>query len=137
VCVPYSSGFKPEFTYNPDDNLYYRREFGAAQIDGETGEQLRFQNVIVLFAEYAPYRGNAIAIKEGHLSCKLTGTGYGFYITGGKYKIIRWQKDTRDSIMTLTNLDKSALYLNPGKSFICVTSTDYNKSVVINSDIKK
>ena len=136
VCVPYSNAFKAEFIYNPDDNLYYRKQFGAAHIDGETGEQIRFENVIVLFAEYAPFRGNSIAIREGHYSCKLTGTGYGFYINGGKYKVIKWQKETRESIMNLYNTNNTELYLNPGKSFICVTSTAYNKSVVINSDIK-
>ncbi|MCL1859746.1 MAG: DUF3048 domain-containing protein [Oscillospiraceae bacterium] len=136
ICVPYSNAFKPEFIYNPDDNLYYRKQFGEAHIDGETGEQIKFENIIVIFAEYAPFRGNAIAIREGHWSCKLTGTGYGFHITGGKYKVIKWKKETRESIMTLYNTDNTDLLLNPGKSFICVTSTIYNKSVVINSDIK-
>ena len=136
ICVPYSNGVKPEFIYNPDDNLYYRNQYGKAHIDGETGEQLRFENVIVIFAEYTPFRGNAIAIREGHYACKLTGTGYGFYITGGKYKVIKWQKETRESVMNLYNTDNSDLLLNPGKSFICVTSTAYNKSVVINADLK-
>jgi len=136
ICVPFSNGVKPEFLFNPDDKLYYRKQYGAAHIDGETGEQLRFENVIVLFAEYTPFRGNAIAIREGHWKCDLTGSGYGFYITNGKYKIIKWQKETRESIMYLYNMDNSKLYLNPGKSFVCVTSTAYNKSVVINSDLK-
>ncbi|MCL2096878.1 MAG: DUF3048 domain-containing protein, partial [Oscillospiraceae bacterium] len=135
VSAPYSNGFRPEFLYNPEDKLYYRKQFGAAHTDGETGEQLKFENVIVLFAEYTPYRGNDIAIREGHLACDLTGAGYGFYINGGKYKVIRWAKETRESSLYLYNRDDSDLYLNPGKSFICVTSTDYNRSVVINSDL--
>ncbi|MCL2158070.1 MAG: DUF3048 domain-containing protein [Oscillospiraceae bacterium] len=137
VCVPYSNGFKPEFIYNPDDKLYYRKQFGAAHIDGATGEQIKFENVLVIFAEYSAYRANAIAIREGHLACKLTGAGYGFYITGGQYKIIKWQKETRESSLYLYETDNTKLYLNPGKSFICVTSTAYNKSVVINADIKE
>ncbi|MCL1793663.1 MAG: DUF3048 domain-containing protein [Oscillospiraceae bacterium] len=136
ISVPYSNAFKAEFIYKTDDKLYYRKQYGAAHTDGATGEQIKFENVIVIFAEYAPFRGNAIAIKEGHWSCDLTGTGYGFYITGGKYKIIKWQKDTRESMLILYNSDNTKLFLNPGKSFICVTSKAYNKSVVINSDIK-
>lgn len=136
VWVPYSNGFAPEFIYNPDDKLYYRKQFGAAHIDGETGEQIRFQNVVVMFAEYTPFTESEIARKEGHLACKLTGDGYGFYITNGKYKTIQWKKDTRDSVLNFFNLDGSELYLNPGKSFICVTSKAYNKNVVINSDVK-
>ena len=136
ICVPYSSAFKPEFIYKKEDKLYYRKQYGAAHIDGATGEQIKFENLIVLFAEYAPFRGNEIAVKEGHWSCDITGTGYGFYITGGKYKIIKWQKENREGILALYNTDNTKLFLNPGKSFICVTSKAYNKSVVINADVK-
>jgi len=136
VRVPYSSAFSVEFLYNPDDNLYYRKQFGEPHIDGETGEQIRFDNVIVLFAQYTPFKGNEIAIKEGHWKCRLTGTGYGFYINGGKYKIIKWVKETRESILNLYNTDGTDLFLNPGKSFICVTQTAYNKKVVISANLK-
>ena len=132
VAVPYSAGFKPEFMYNSSDKLYYRNQFGEAHVDGETGEQIKFENVIIIFAQYTPYRENAIAIAEGHLSCNLTGTGYGFYISGGKYKTIKWEKENRDGALKFYNLDNSDLFLNPGKSFICVTSTAYNRSVTIN-----
>ena len=132
VSVPYSAHFQPEFIYNPADKLYYRTQFGAAHLDGATGEQLRFENVIVIFAEYTD-----LQTREGLLACKLTGTGFGFYINGGKYITIRWRKETRDSGLYLFNLNGSDLYLNPGKSFISVTSTAYNRSVVINSDLKE
>ncbi|MCL2773135.1 MAG: DUF3048 domain-containing protein [Oscillospiraceae bacterium] len=131
VAVPYSNSFKPEFIYNPSDKLYYRKQFGVAHIDGATGEQLKFENVIVMFAEYTD-----LGMSKGELACNLTGEGYGFYISNGKYIIIKWKKATRDGVLNFVNLDGSDLYLNPGKSFICVTSKVYNKSVVITSDIK-
>jgi len=132
VCVPYSRGFQPEFIYSPDDGQYYRKQFGEAHIDGANGQQLRFQNVIVLFADYTDLR-----MANGYLACNLTGTGYGFYISNGKYKIIKWAKSTRDSEFSLYNLNDTALYINAGKSFICVTSTVYNRSVVINDELRK
>jgi hypothetical protein len=133
VSVPYSGHFQPEFIYNPDDNLYYRTQFGEAHLDGATGEQLRFENIIVIFADYASLPAPN---PNGYLSCALTGTGFGFYINNGKYVTIRWSRETRDSGMYLYNLNNSALYLNPGRSFICVTSTAYNRSVVINADLR-
>lgn len=135
IHVPYSRVFSAEFIYNPEDNLYYRKQFGVAHIDGETGEQLRFQNVIIMFAEYTPFTGTAQAKAEGHYKCELTGTGVGFYISGGKYKPIIWEKETRDGSLHFYNSDESDLYLNPGKSFICVTQTTYVNGIKINSDI--
>ena len=131
VCVPYSNGFQPEFIYDPDDGLYYRKQYGAPHIDAGNNEQLRFQNVIILFADYTDLR-----MKNGYLACNLTGTGYGFYISHGKYKIIKWQKATRDSIYNLYNLNDTPLSINAGKTFISVTSTVYNRSVVINDEIR-
>jgi hypothetical protein len=135
VQVPYSNGFRPEFIYNPEDNLYYRRQYGVPHIDGATGEQLRFDNVIVLFAGYSAHTATPEGRRDGLLDCDLTGTGFGFYINAGKYKVIRWSKDSREDQLFLYNRDRSDLYLNPGKSFICVTSADYNRSVVITADL--
>ena len=131
IIVPYSNGFQPEFIYNPDDGLYYRKQYGSAHIDAGNNQQLRFQNVIVLFADY-----RALGVANGYLACNLTGTGYGFYISNGKYKIIKWEKRTRDSEYSLYNLNDTDLYINAGKTFICVTSTVYNRNVVINDEIK-
>ena len=134
IAVPFSGHFSPEFIYNPGDKLYYRKQFGTAHLDGATGEQLRFDNIIILFAEYTP---QPAPNPNGYVDCELTATGYGFYINSGKYITIRWRKDTRDGALNLFNLNNSDLYLNPGKSFVCITSTNYNRSVVINSDLKE
>ena len=129
VAVPFSAHFIPEFIFNPDDGLYYRRQFGGPHLDGATGEQLRFENVIVLFAEY-----RSMGTADGALACELVGTGFGFYISGGRFITIRWAKDSRDGPMRLFNLDHSDLYLNPGRSYIAVTSTSFNRSVIINAE---
>jgi hypothetical protein len=131
VQVPFSNAFRPEFIYNPEDSLYYRRQYGEPHIDGATGEQLRFENVIVIFAAYSRYPGAT----DGSLVCDLTGSGFGFYINAGKYKVIRWSKEDRESPLHLYNRDRSDLYLNPGRTFICVTSAEFNRSVVINENL--
>ena len=130
ITVPFSAHFRPEFIFNPEDGLYYRRQFGAAHLDGATGEQLRFENIIIIFAEY-----RSLGSTQGYLSCDLVGTGFGFYINGGRFITIRWRKDSRDGSLYFYNLDHSSLYLNPGRSYIGVTSTAFNRSVVINSEL--
>lgn len=126
ICVPFSTSFKPEFRYNETDKKYYRSQFGAPHKDGGNDVQLAFENLIILFVDY-----KATGHKNGYLDCFFTGDGYGFYITAGKYKTIRWHKDTRQSTVQLKELDNSDLQINPGKSYIALTSTAYNKSVVI------
>ena len=131
IAVPFATNTIREFVFNPEDGLYYRRQFGAAHIDGATGEQLRFENVIVLFAEYVSLGG-----REGHLACRLVGTGTGFYITGGRFTTIRWSKDSRDGPLHLFNWDGSDLYLNPGRTFICVTPTTFTNRVTISAELR-
>ena len=131
IAVPFARNTIREFVFNPEDGLYYRRQFSAAHIDGATGEQLRFENVIVMFAEYT-----SLGMAAGYLACRLVGTGSGFYITGGRYTTIRWSKDSRDGPLHFFNWDGSDLYLNPGRTFICVTPTTFLNRVTINADLR-
>lgn len=126
VCVPFSTSFKPEFRYNETEKKYYRSQFGAPHKDGGNGVQLAFENLIILFVDY-----KATGHANGYLDCFFTGDGYGFYVSDGKYKTIRWHKDTRQSTVQLKELNNSDLQINPGKSYIALTSTAYNKSIVI------
>ena len=131
IAVPFATNTIREFVFNPEDGLYYRRQFGSAHIDGATGEQLRFENVVILFAEYVSLGG-----REGYLACRLVGTGTGFYITGGRFTTIRWSKDSRDGPLHLFNWDRSDLYLNPGRTFICVTPTTFTNRVTISAELR-
>ncbi len=121
VLLPYSS-FKARFDYNADTNSYYRYQFGdMAHIDGTTGEQISFTNILVLICDV-----NEVGDKKGHLDIITENkNGKGYYISGGKYEEISWSKPTEDSPTTYFGADGNELVINRGKTFISIFP-DYN-----------
>ena len=48
ISLPYNSG--AYFEYDSANKVYKRYQYGGEQIDGETGGQLTFKNVLALYA---------------------------------------------------------------------------------------
>ena len=111
----------PWFEYNADDQLYYRFEYGAPHVDMETGEQLKFKNVIVQFADQEnvgdTYLLEIHVIKEGE--------GSGMYFTDGKAVPITWKKESWEDRTHYYTADGQPLNLNPGKTMIQIIPESY------------
>lgn len=117
VSIPFSSYAQSYLDYDPETKQYLKGQFGAKHIDGETGEQLSFKNGIILFARHYTIQGD----EYGRIGIDFTGTGTGYYVTDGKYKAIVWKKADRETPYALYEEDgKTALLLNPGKSYIAI-----------------
>ena len=120
VSVPYAID-NPWFEYNPADGLYYRFEYGAPHVDMETGEQLKFKNVIVQIVDQSLYLEDPIL-----LELYLVGKGTGYYFTDGKVIPIVWEKEsTNDRTMYYTT-DGQQLKMNPGKTMFEVAPPEMN-----------
>jgi hypothetical protein len=74
--------------------LYKAYEYGLEYIDGDTDEQMTFNNIIVLTTSIS------VIDDVGRLSVKLTGTGDGYFICGGKWTPITWQRDSNYEAFT-------------------------------------
>lgn len=124
ITTPISSYTSPWFEYNSDDGLYYRFEYGDAQIDGNTGEQLAFENVIIQFAHYTSI--------DDHDRQELdqVGEGEGYYATNGTIIPITWKKGSESSITKYYNEDGEEITLNPGKTWITVMESDRADQVI-------
>ncbi len=119
LLVKYNGGHHPYFEFNEDDGLYYRYQFtGDEHIDYNTGEQLAFTNIIVLYMKTANTKD-----EYNHLDVITTGSGEGYYVTAGGCEEIKWSKSSEDSPMKLTNSDGEPLLVNRGKSFFQICST--------------
>lgn len=114
VNIPFDS--KPYFTYNTEDGLYYRYQYGEAHIDRENDKQLAFKNIIV------QYVGEKSISKQDHQDLTFNGSGKGLYITDGKAEEITWKRSDDADKTHFYDASGNQLSLNPGKTFFEVVS---------------
>ncbi len=120
IRIPFSQSNGSYFTYDVNTKLYGKYEYGEAQIDEETGEQLTVTNVIVQSADMWQIKGDTY----GHRAAELVGSGTGYLATGGVYIPIKWSKASEKEATKWYNADGSELLLNKGKTWICVLQSE-------------
>ncbi|MEG1380913.1 MAG: DUF3048 domain-containing protein [Ruthenibacterium sp.] len=117
VLFHFSTDNVTQLTFNAADGLYYKKAYGEAQVDELNGTQLSFQNVLVLTAK--------IGLKpDQYCTDFLLTEGTGYYVYGGKYKKIHWQKGAPEAPLKLTDESGNPVEINTGKSYIAVLGTD-------------
>ncbi len=115
---------RTSFAYDETLGAYLRFQNGQKHIDGVTGEQLAFENVIVLICPYQ-YTGD----EKKHITVSDVGSGDGYYMTGGKYVPIRWSKSYGDKAITLSYPSGREVVLNPGKTNFEIIAGSYRLTV--------
>ena len=115
-------GYQPSFVYNASTGKYYRYQYGSAHVDGNTGAQLSFKNVVVLSVTSSVIPGDT----SGRRQFNDVGTGTGIYATDGVYVPITWSKASASAPLKLTYANGTPLKLNPGKTFISYVNGDAN-----------
>ena len=100
-------------TYDETTNKYWKSYNGEAQIDGVTGNQLSFTNVLVLEAKIQS-AANGI-----HRDVNWHG-GSGYYVSNGAVQKIKWSKSSESDRLMLYDEEGNELVLNRGKSYIAV-----------------
>ncbi|MDD6187031.1 MAG: DUF3048 domain-containing protein [Oscillospiraceae bacterium] len=118
IAYSYSNYRDVSFSYNPETDKYLKFAFGTPHSDADTGEQLAFDNVIVLMCEVGVEEENGI-LPEFYLD-----EGDGFYFTGGKMQKIKWSKKEPEDPLVLRDENDELLSINTGKTYVGVLSTD-------------
>lgn len=113
----------PWFEYHEDDGLYYRFQYNTAHIDGNTNEQLAYENIIVQFAHYTSIDDH------DRQQLDLVGSGTGLYATNGKIIPITWKKSSENAQTKFYTEDGEELVLNPGKTWIAVFESNNTEGV--------
>lgn len=114
---------QPYFEYDAAKNRYLRYQFGAAQIDQQTGEQLEFDNIIVKYVEPDYY-------ENGTPNYKISGVGEGYFITQGYGQKITWVKENESYGATKYYYeDGTEIILNPGKTYVALVETSQKITV--------
>ena len=101
--------------YNAETGRYQMHQYGADQIDGNTGDPLTFQNVFTLFAVNED-------VGQYHVA-QLLGSGDGYYASGGKIIPIKWYHETETEPFTFTLDDGTPLVQSIGNSYVGIIPT--------------
>lgn len=110
---------KPWFVYNEETGLYDRYQYKSSHVDGGTGEQLAFKNIIFQVCDYKMEPdGKYLDVKTASYG------GSGKYISNGKAMDITWVKEVEDGVGRYYDADGNELELNPGKTCICIILND-------------
>lgn len=104
---------KSYFTYNAETGLYYKNIHGKAQVDGLTGEQLTFANVIIQNTKWSKRDA------KGYLAFQtIDSTGDGYYFTKGRGIHITWKKTSDYSPTRYYDDNGNEIQINTGKTYI-------------------
>jgi hypothetical protein len=118
---------KPWFVYNAQSGLYERYEFGEAQTDGLTGEQLAVKNIIL-----QDCTSSLMDASNGTLDIDYRSTGgTGKYITGGKAIDITWSRTSDTDITRYFDASGQEIILNPGKTWVEIIESSKSDNNVI------
>ncbi len=103
--------------------LYFRQQ--RPHIDGATGEQLRFKNVIILEVPERPIRGDP----KGRIEQDVLGEGPARLFIDGKMISATWRKGAGFAQLRLYAANGSEIRLNPGPTWIAAIPSLENLSV--------
>ena len=106
--IVFNSGKSTQFEYNEDDGLYYAFEYGV---------QMSFKNLLFLETDVS------VLDNVGRLSVRTTGTGSGYYLCGGRYVEITWQRDANTDSFSYFLADGTPLELVIGTTYIGIRPT--------------
>ncbi|MCL2351197.1 MAG: DUF3048 domain-containing protein, partial [Firmicutes bacterium] len=120
ITVPFSGGYSASFEYDPETRLYSDFCDTGERLDGNTGEQLAFTNILIQQTAITAIAGDA----AGRRDVKLIGSGKGFLATRGGYAPVTWKRDSRSSSTKWYFANGEEMKMNKGKTYICVVSPD-------------
>ncbi len=123
VTVCHSAYITTDFTYNSEDNKYYKRSFGKPHVEENTGEQLAFENVMLLYATHR------VVDEDLRLDITLSGEGTGTLYTAGRAVDFNWSRTGKTGELVLKNSDGTPLMLNRGKTHITIFDKNAKNSV--------
>lgn len=142
IAVIHSQSYKTYFNYNAETGTYdmsqYNSSKGGVQktIDENNDKQLTFENVIILFADIAPYYypgGNVDAYGRDkgdpdYQHVDFLAGGFGLYFSEGKAEKLTWSKGEATQFLKLYGEDGEPLMVNCGKSYIGIVDYDEYKN---------
>lgn len=106
------------FTYDAETATYLKNYKDSPHMDSASGEQLAFENVIVLETDIS-VRDAAIGLKN--VNWQGGASYHGYYISEGAVQPITWSKADEYSPLKFFGEDGEEVQINRGKTYIAMT----------------
>ena len=119
IDVQYGSQ-SSQFEYDPESGLYKKYHCYNEHIDGRTGNQLAFTNVIVL----ETYVGYLSDDYHRYIDWQGGDGATGYYCSKGGMQKIYWEKEDEYARIKLYDENGVEIKLNTGKTFIAINRPD-------------
>ncbi len=129
LTLGFSAYMAPYFLYDKQEGLYARYQFDGEHIDYNTGEQLKFKNVIIQLVDEWNID------KNGYQTMDIEDAqGTGYYITNGVCVPVTWTKKESTRFMRYYDKNGEELTINPGKTYIAVFPQNREKYITIGQE---
>lgn len=116
VDIYFLGGKNTTMKYDAELGLYKAHQRGNNWIDGSTGENATFRNILVISAEQS---------KLGICSFyNLNGTGDGYYAVDGQMVPIKWYHEDVNGPFSFTLEDGTPITLGVGSTYCAIVSTN-------------
>ena len=115
VDLKYSNYHTTSYEYDEETKLYKRSMSNTANVDLVTGEQYTAKNIIIYTVQnYTLNDGD----NKGRQDINNIGSGNGYYVSGGFYIPITWEKKSHKDQTVYKYMDGTELKVNDGNTFI-------------------
>ena len=129
IDIVHSKNYKTYFQWDDTQQKYLMSQYSSAaravkpSIDANNQEQLKFDNVIVLFTDIHTYPGHEAKDLQ---KVDYAFGGVGYYFSGGRSEEVRWQKGAADQVLRIVYNDENNtnVKINPGKTYLAVVDLD-------------
>ena len=120
VRIEFLGGKNTTMVYDADSDLYLAHQHGKDWVDGETGENAAFRNVLVITTP----QSKKTTQHGTHSFYELDGTGDGYFACSGKMIPIKWHHKGVDGPFSFTLEDGTPITLGIGSTYCAIISTD-------------
>lgn len=118
ITIDFSAAaYKVEYKYDSATNTYLRSSGGNPSLDRESGDQLAFNNVIVLLTDIKNSGDEA-----GHMIIRTTQTGDAYYFIDGKVIEGTWGRNSALEPFNFKDKDGKTILANRGKTYVGMLS---------------
>jgi len=116
IQMRFSSAKSTTFTYDTALRAYTVRQSNTDFVDANDGSRPAFANVVFIQTSVTGLQNDA----SGRLDITTTGSGSGYFASGGRYIRINWTRFDLAAPFIFTLEDGSRLNFGVGKTYICI-----------------